>query len=60
MGGWVEEIEENEAVKLRCCGSLGGGWVGGWVGGRTLDGFIAEVSKRDILSSSISSSSSPF
>ena len=25
--GWVEE---EEAVRMRCCGLLGGGWVGGW------------------------------
>ena len=48
-GGWVGEwvgarkIEENEAVRMSCCGlgmggwgGMGGwvsGWVGGWVGG---------------------------
>ena len=33
VSGWVGEcarkIEKNEAVRMRCCG-----WVGGWVGGR--------------------------
>ena len=34
MGGWVGEwvgygkVEENEAVEMRCCGLLGGGWLG--------------------------------
>ena len=27
VGGWVEE---NEAVRMRCCGLWDGGWVGGW------------------------------
>ena len=32
MGGWVDrEVEENEAVGMRCCGLGVGGWVGGWV-----------------------------
>ena len=30
VGGWVEEIEENEAVRMSSCGLLRGGWVGGW------------------------------
>ena len=35
VGGWVGEllyiarmVEEEEAVEMRCCGLLGGGWVG--------------------------------
>ena len=41
LGGWVggwagdRKMEENEAVRRRCCTSHVGGWVGGWVGGRT-------------------------
>ena len=27
VGGWVGWVEENEAVGIRCCGLLGGGWV---------------------------------
>ena len=30
MGGWVEWIEENEAVRMRCYMCCR--WVGGWVG----------------------------
>ena len=38
VGGWVgdRKVEENEAVRMRCCGFHRGGWVGGkggWVGG---------------------------
>ena len=48
VGGWVEEVEEEERQRIRCCGLLGGGgkgekgkrvvdrglfWVSGWVGG---------------------------
>ena len=30
VGGWVDgKVEENEAVRMRCCRL----WVGGWVGG---------------------------
>ena len=29
MGGWVEEVEENEAVRTSCCEL--GVWVGEWV-----------------------------
>ncbi len=33
VGGWVDRnIEENKAVRMRCCLLE---WVGGWVGGRT-------------------------
>ena len=35
MGGWVEQVEEDEAVRVRCCELGVGGWVGGWVGGFT-------------------------
>ena len=35
VGGWVGgKVEEKEAVRTRCRGSLWGRWVGGWVGGR--------------------------
>ena len=27
-----EEMEGKEAVRMRCCGVLGCGWVGGWEG----------------------------
>ena len=33
VNGWVSWVKEEEAVRMRCCGLLGGGWVGGWVGG---------------------------
>ena len=44
VGGWVGWVEENEAVRMSCCGAIGGcgGWVcvggrgerrGRWVGG---------------------------
>ena len=33
MGGWVGWVEEDEEVRMRCCGLGLGGWVGGWVGG---------------------------
>ena len=32
MGGWFREVEENEALRMRCCGLGMGGWVGEWVG----------------------------
>ena len=28
VGGWVGCVEEDEAVRMRCCGGLGGGWFG--------------------------------
>ena len=31
-GGWVGWVEEDEAVRMRCCMS----YMGGWVGGKTL------------------------
>ena len=39
VGGWVEEIEEIEAVRMRCCGLCMGGWVGGWIGRRDVPAF---------------------
>ena len=42
VGGWVvEEIEGNEAVRMRCC-MYGVGWVNGWVGGRAYQGVVGE------------------
>ena len=50
MGGWVgaREVEENEAVRMRCWmpGGLGGWWMGcreedGWVGG--LSGYFIQT-----------------
>ena len=47
----MEEIKEDEAVRMSCCGCCmdgwmsdgrvekGGGWVGGWVGGLVYLGF---------------------
>ena len=35
VGGWVDELccihreeDKDEAIGMRCCGLLGGGWVG--------------------------------
>ena len=29
VGGLIEEVEEIKAVRMRCCGLLGDGWLGG-------------------------------
>ena len=42
MGGWVEE---DEAVRMRCCGFSRGGWVGRWRCCRTY-GEVARVRVR--------------
>ena len=31
VGGWDRWIEEEKAVRMRCCELWMGGWVGGWV-----------------------------
>ena len=31
VGGWVDWMEEEEAVGMSYCGCWVGGWVGGWV-----------------------------